>query len=168
MTRNLGKTFADLGHILGVCPCCGELFYLSEARPYLAGKPPLSILDRIRNTERQLDRQEERLAEVEMALRQKAAAAGLRTAKRLLKKIDPVFSGAGYDPQDVKVIFDPVTYVVFNGMSRDNLRDIVLLARAPESTAAERLHASINRSIKNGNIEFRTLRVDDTGNLAER
>ena len=82
MTRNLGKTFEELGHILGVCPCCAELFYLSEARPYLSGKQPHSIVDRVRSTERQLDRQEENLAEIEMTLRQRAAAAGRRRQRR--------------------------------------------------------------------------------------
>jgi predicted Holliday junction resolvase-like endonuclease len=38
------------------------------------------------------------------------------------------FSGSGYDPHDVKVIFDPVAYVAFNGMSLEHLREIVLLA----------------------------------------
>jgi predicted Holliday junction resolvase-like endonuclease len=94
--------------------------------------------------------------------------AGLRTAKKLLKKIDPVFSGAGYDPQDVKVIFDPVTYVVFNGMSRRKLRDILLLAKPPENIATERLHSSIQGAIQKGNLEFKTLRVDDEGTVAQR
>src|SRR5438046_1595160 len=127
MSADIRTTFRELGHILGVCPCCGNMFYLSETRPYLSGKQPRSIVDQLRAAERRLECQEERLDLIESALREKAAAAGLRTAKRLLKKIDPVFSGAGYDPHDVKVIFDPVTYVVFNGMSRRRLRDIVLL-----------------------------------------
>jgi predicted Holliday junction resolvase-like endonuclease len=83
-----------------------------------------------------LDDEEQKLANIEASLREKAAAAGLRTAKKLLKKIDPVFSGGGYDPHDVKVIFDPVPYVVFSGMSRGQIRDIVLLARPPETTGS--------------------------------
>lgn len=169
MSNSLGSTFKELGQVLGVCPCCGDLFYLSEARPYLDGKqPPHSIIDTIRSAERKLEREEEKLAEIELALREKAASAGLRTAKRLLKKIDPVFSGAGYDPHDVKVIFDPITYVVFNGMSRDKLRDIVLLAPPPANSATEKLHKSIDQAISRGNLEFKTLQVDDLGNIASR
>src|SRR5438045_3787825 len=36
----------------------------------------------------------------------------------------PVFSGSGYDPQDVKVMFDPVTYVVFHGMSQGDVTEV--------------------------------------------
>ena len=94
--------------------------------------------------------------------------AGLRAAKKTLKKIDPVFSGSGYNPHDVKVIFDPVTYIVFNGIGTGRLREIVMLAHPPESATGERLHNSIRTAVKDGNFEFRTLHVDKDGNIATR
>jgi predicted Holliday junction resolvase-like endonuclease len=168
MAINLAVMFRELSNILGVCPCCGEMFYLSETRPYLAGKRPQSEVDSIRAAERRLERGEEKLDRLESSLREKAAIAGLRTAKRMLKKIDPVFSGSGYDPHDVKVIFDPVTYVVFNGMSVNRLRDIVLLSKPAESAAVERMHKSIEETVRKGNFEFRTLHIDDRGTVAQR
>jgi predicted Holliday junction resolvase-like endonuclease len=157
MTTGLGTSFRELGHILAVCPCCGELLYLSEARPYLAGEQPKSIVDALRSAERRLDRAEEELSAIEGALRESAAKAGLRTTKKLLKKIDPVFTGAGYDPQDVKVIFDPVTYVIFDGLAKDNIRKVALLATPAEDTATERVHRSIDQAVKSGNFAFKTL-----------
>ena len=168
MLGDLGQAFGELGNILGVCPCCGDLFYLPETRPYLVGRQPHSIVDRLRRAEERLAREEEQLAEVELILREKAASAGLRTAKKLLKKIDPVFGGAGFDPHDVKVIFDPVTYVVFNGMSKGTIREIVLLAAHPQSSATERLYTSIERSINRGDIQFQTLQVGNDGKVASR
>jgi predicted Holliday junction resolvase-like endonuclease len=168
MADGLDKTFGELGHILGVCPCCGDLFYLSETRPYLAGKQPHSVVDQIRAAEQRLERAEEKLAEMEADLREQAAVAGLRTAKKLLKKIDPVFSGAGYDPHDVKVILHPVTYVVFNGMSQGKVRDIVLLAKNPEDKGSEKIQASIGKAVRGGNFEFRTLHVDNDGKVVHR
>jgi predicted Holliday junction resolvase-like endonuclease len=93
---------------------------------------------------------------------------GLRTAKSALKKIDPVFSGAGYNPHDVRVIFDPVTFVIFDGMGSGRLREIVLLAKGAESGSGERLQNSIKRAVKAGNYEFRTLHVDKEGKVAAR
>jgi predicted Holliday junction resolvase-like endonuclease len=170
MASDLAGIFGGLGHILAVCPCeeCRELFYLSEARPFLQGKQPHSIVDRLRAEEHRLDAAEEKLLQLEGALREKAARAGLKTTKKLLKKIDPVFSGAGYDPQDVKVIFDPVTYVVFDGMSDGNISDIALLARPPEDVSTERLQKSIASVIKTGNFEFKTLHVDNEGTVVSR
>lgn len=167
-TPNIGRLFAELGRILCVCPECSELFYLSEARPYLAGKQPHSVIDELRTEENRLSRAEEKLDEIEDALRETAAKAGLRAAKQALKKIDPMFSGAGYNPHDVRVIFDPVTYVVFNGMGTGRLREIVLLGRPPENTRAERLQRSIEGAIRKGNLEFKTLHVGKDGSVAHR
>jgi predicted Holliday junction resolvase-like endonuclease len=127
---------------------------------------PASDLDRLRADERRLEEAEEKLDEIESDLRETAARAGLKATKRLLRKIDPVFSGAGYDPQDVKVIFNPVTYIVFDGMSQRKLNRIQLLAKLPENGAAERMQNSIAQAIKRGNVEFRTLRVDSRGGIS--
>src|SRR5438270_2040004 len=159
----LAKVFDALAQLMGVCPCCGELFYVSEARPFYDGRKPQSVLDRLRAEERRLDDAEEQLDEVETNLRETAARAGLQATKRLLRKIDPVFSGAGYDPQDVKVIFNPVTYVVFDGMSQRKLSKIQLLATPPQTGATERIQNSIEQAVNRGNVEFRTLRVDSRG-----
>jgi predicted Holliday junction resolvase-like endonuclease len=162
----LAKLFGELGQLMGVCPCCGELFYVSEARPFYDAQKPRSVLDGLREEEHRLDRAEEKLDEIETDLREAAARAGLQATKRLLRKIDPVFSGSGYDPQDVKVIFNPVTYVVFDGMSQRKLRSIQLLARPPENVTTERMQNSIEQAIDRGRVELRTLRVDDRGRLS--
>ena len=75
-------------------------------------------------------------------------------------------TGSGYDPQDVKVIFNPVTYVVFDGMSQRKLKNIQLLARPPQNGGMERPHTSIEQAVKRGNVEFRTLRVDTQGRIS--
>jgi predicted Holliday junction resolvase-like endonuclease len=165
MSDGIAKVFDALAQLMGVCPCCGELFYVSEARPYYDGQKPQSALDRFRVEERRLEQAEQKLDEIESALRQTAAKAGLQATKRLLRKIDPVFSGAGYDPQDVKVIFNPVTYVVFDGISQRNLSRIQLLARPPQNRATERIQNSIEQAVTRGNVEFRTLRVDRGGRV---
>jgi hypothetical protein len=59
MTTNVAALFSQLGHVLCVCPHCEDLFYLSESRPYLAGRQPRSIVDTLRAEEDKLDRAEE-------------------------------------------------------------------------------------------------------------
>jgi predicted Holliday junction resolvase-like endonuclease len=166
MSDDIAKLFDTLAQLMGVCPTCGELFYVSEARPYYDGQKPQSALDRLRTEESRLERAEEKLDEIESDLRETAATAGLQATKRLLRKIDPVFSGAGYDPQDVKVIFNPVTYVVFDGMSQRKLSKIQLLATPPQTGATERIQNSIEQAVNRGNVEFRTLRVDNRGRVS--
>src|SRR5437764_8793183 len=111
MAASIGEIFGALGQLMTVCPDCGELFYVSEAHPYYEGQKPRSSLDKLRCEESRLEEAEERLDDLEVKLRERAARAGLRATKRLLRKIEPVFSGCGYDPQEVKVMVNPVTYV---------------------------------------------------------
>src|SRR5438093_1310325 len=132
MTASIGKVFGGLAHLMGVCPCCGEVFYVAEARPYYEGEKPRSLLDQLRAEEHRLQQAEQRLDELEWKLRKRAVKSGLLAAKRLLRKIDPIFSGSGYDPQDVRVMFDPVTYIVFNGMTQGEVTEVQLLATPPQ------------------------------------
>ncbi len=166
MASEIATIFGSLGELMALCPCCGELFYVSEARPYYDGQKPQSALDRLRAEERRLERAEEKLDEIESNLRETAAKAGLQATKRLLRKIDPVFSGSGYDPQDVKVIFNPITYVVFDGMAEGKLKKVQLLARPADNRATERIQNSIEQALQHGNLEFRTLRVDGQGRIS--
>jgi predicted Holliday junction resolvase-like endonuclease len=166
MSNRLATIFGQIGRIVTVCPECDNIFYLSEARPYLKGEQPRSIVDKLRAAARRLEREEERLDLVEAAVRARSQASGRKTAKALLKKIDPVFSGSGVDPQDVKVIFHPVSYIVFDGLAEGSLREVTLLANATEDVATQRVHASIEKAISKGNFEFRTLRVDSAGQVS--
>ena len=166
MTTSIGEIFGALGQLMTVCPCCGELFYLSEAHPYYEGHKPHSSLDKLRAEERRLEEAEQRLDDLEGVLRERAARAGLRATKRLLQKIDPIFSGSGYDPQDVKVMFHPVTYVVFDGMAKGEVKEVQLLAMPPQNQLSEQVQSSIEQAVIQGNFEFRTLRVDDRGRVA--
>ena len=162
---SLASLFGQLNRIMTVCPNpeCGELFYLAEANPYPSLKQEKSIIDRIRAEELKLENLEEQLALAESALRQKAAKLGLRAAKKALRTIDPVFSGSGYDPQDVKVLFDPITYVVFDGLAGRSVKQIVLLTEPAEDRETEQIHRSIESTVKAGNVDFHTMRVDGSG-----
>jgi predicted Holliday junction resolvase-like endonuclease len=168
MKATVGAIFSEFAHILGICPRCGALFRLGDVRPYLIGKRPHSILDDLDAAEARIDRAMERLDEQEAMLRARAKEAGLKQAKRQLRKIDPIFSGSNLDPQDVRVIFDPVEYVVFDGMQREHLRRILLLGHPPASREAERVQRSLSRAIGKGNVDFKTLRVTPEGALELR
>jgi predicted Holliday junction resolvase-like endonuclease len=82
-----------------------------------------------------------------------------------LKKLDPIFSGRKIDPQDVKVIFDPVEYIVFDGIHKEKIKKIKLIGRKPKSKKEENIEKSINKAIKQGDYNFKVLRIDKNGNI---
>jgi predicted Holliday junction resolvase-like endonuclease len=165
MATTLSAVFSQFSHIFGICPCCGEPFSLSDVRPHLKERRPRSVFDEIGEEEERIDRAVERLGTQEVMLRAKAKEAGMKQAKKRLCEMDSVFSGARLDPQDVKVIFDPVEYIVFDGMKQGQLRRILLLSQPPTNSARERILTSIAQTIQKGNLAFKTLRVLAGGEL---
>lgn len=167
--------------ILGICPCCGEFFRLSDAKIGFSSssvkKSPyqeyLLEQNRVNKLEKKVDaaetryynykeKQEEKLEHE----REKARESGRRKVKSTLKKIDPVFSGNGFNPQDVKVIFDPVEYIVFSRLNSSlPVNGIHFVSHEPTTKRQEKIMEHISKVIDKGNIEFEVIRVKKDGSL---
>jgi predicted Holliday junction resolvase-like endonuclease len=125
--------------------------------------------------ERQVANHDDRLSAAEVrfdeTLKQQKEALvleGRRKAKKRLRKVDPVFSARGIDPQDVKVLFEPVEYVIFHGLNSTGVRSLEFVSRPPETRSQEVTVTAVDRAIRNGNVEFETLHLRDDGSLEVR
>jgi len=178
--NNLLLFIDNLKNILGICPCCGELFLLTDARLifeekkenkskyglYLSSKKELDLLKlKIDKMEISLEKLEEKHEAMLNEIREKSRSAGRRDAKKTLKKLDPVFSGRNIDPQDVKVLFDPIEYIVFDGMYNKSIKKIELIGRRPKTKKEENIEKSINKAIKQGDYNFNVLLIDKDGKI---
>lgn len=164
MNSEIMAFFTVQRQIFGICPCCGELFRLSDADISVKNKFKSDWLDALERRADHLDTKEERLQERKSEMQEKAKAIGRRKAVKFVKRIDPVFTPRKLDPDDAKVIFHPVDYMVFNGMSqRDIVNKIVFLDRIDVQDA--RLQKSIEKAIEKRNYEWQTLRVLDDGKV---
>ena len=156
--------------IFGICTCCGEFFRLSDCKVYQEAKAPTDWLDKLEKDERRIDLEEEKLTEALEELKQAARVKGRNTANRMVKQVDKVFHPQKLNPDDAKVIFHPVDYVVFNGM-KDNktegLKNILLLDGEKRSTEGKKIQKSIMKAVDKGNYEWITLRVENDGGIKE-
>lgn len=168
------QTIDGIQEILAICPCCGEIFRLVEGKFIFPQKRPktceylelIALEGNLSAEEDRLASAEERFEEKLRAQRQKFVELGRRRAKKKLKKIDPTFSAKGIDPQDVKVIFDPVEYLIFHGLNSEDGVDLVeFVSRTPDSKTKELIVKSIDKTIKNGDVEFETLHMRDDGSF---
>ena len=159
--------------IYGTCPCCGEIFHLSEAKfQFPEEKEKHDPIFKMKQYENKVVKAESRFemyeTRVEETLEQeleKARRKGQLLADRRLKEIDPLFSGRGIDPQDVKTIFDPVDFIAFRGMNSDSeiITRIEFITFEPGYKKQEETIKSIQTAINRGNLEFRSIRVDKEG-----
>jgi predicted Holliday junction resolvase-like endonuclease len=168
------QTIEGVQELLGICPCCGEIFRLVEGKFIFPQSRPkaceylelVAIERKYADEEDRLTAAEERFEESLERRRTKLREKGRRRAKSRLRHIDPTFSARDIDPQDVKVIFDPVEYVIFHGLKSGTGVDLVeFVSRAPSSRTQEATVKSIDRTVRNGNVEFETLHMSDDGSF---
>jgi predicted Holliday junction resolvase-like endonuclease len=125
-------------------------------------------MDKLDLESQRIDKVEERIEEKQEAMREKGREKGRKEASRLIRKIDRVFTPRKLNPDDAKVVFHPIDYVVFNGMKDgSSIKNIVLLDRITNSPDHRNLQKSIEKTIERGNYDWLTLRVLGDGSIKE-
>jgi len=167
MTNNqLLKFFQLQRQIFGVCPHTGNIFRLSDCHIYVKKKPEPDWLQQIETAQAKITSAEEKLDEKEEGIREKARIAGRNEASKMVRKIDKIFHPLKLNPDDSKVIFHPVDYIVFNGMKSGQMKNLILMDKA-KGNKDKRLQQSIQKVIEKRNYEWITLRVEDNGNIKQ-
>lgn len=166
MKPSLVASFQDFRRILGVCPCCGEIFRLTDLKLSYRARPRATWLDDLEAAEDRQGRAEDRFDVEEEEIRERARKRGRQQLPRLLRKAEPIFACRGYSPQDAKPLFDPVDYIIFAGMNGSSLvRRIVLFDGPALNAARERVQRSIQRALAAGNYGWRTVRMGKDGRI---
>ncbi|MCX6293954.1 MAG: hypothetical protein NT127_06640 [Sphingobacteriales bacterium] len=157
--------------IFGICPCCDEFIRLSDCKIYKDERKSSDWLDKLGNEERKLDTLEAQITEDLKFYNEEAREKGRKEANKKMKKVDKIFTPQKLNPDDAKVIFHPVDFVVFNGMKNGSngeaLKNIILLDGERKSTEHKQVQNSIIQTIENESYEWITLRVDEDGNISE-
>jgi predicted Holliday junction resolvase-like endonuclease len=155
--------------IFGMCPSpdCGAIFRLSDCQLSVRKRPLRDWRDSLDQADARLAKLEEDLEGKAAAIRERAREKGRRQALLAVRRIDPIFSPRRLNPDDAKVIFHPVDFVVFNGMKTgERIKSIILLDREGVSSEQRKLQKTIERTVEKGRYEWQTLRVGDDGTIA--
>ncbi|MDB6105349.1 MAG: Endonuclease related to archaeal Holliday junction resolvase [Gammaproteobacteria bacterium] len=162
---NAVHLFQDFQRIYGFCACCGEPFRLSDATLFYRASPPRTPWDDLDAEYARLERAEERLFNDTARLREKAQEAGRKEMERRLHGLMSFFRRQRISLRDMKLLFHPVDYVVFHGLSDGRCSEVEFLDCEPVSTAHERLQQSIGKTIDAGNYSWITMRIADDGQV---
>lgn len=82
-------------------------------------------------------------------------------------RIVPNFKQVAGNTRDIKVIGHPVKFVSFDGKDRGEVKQIRFIDYPPESSTHERMLRSIEDTLQKGNVEWKTLRIDESGRVGE-
>jgi len=175
-------------YIFGVCPCCKKIFQLTDCAVNIPGiKITFKQLHNIVKEREKLDkrrdafesredkyyenneRYQNRLDEFKTSdkiIEKRVRRSGRKLALKKIGKIDKVFSQKNIDPRDTRLIFSPVEFVIFNGLTEyKRIDSLLLLGKQPESSCQEKILNSIGKVIKTGNLEFTQIRIDENGKV---
>ncbi len=155
-------------NIFGICRRSGEIFRLSDCKVFLRTKPKRDWKDELDHESDRLDRMKERLEQKEEQLREPARKKGRIQALQMIKSLDPVFTPRNLNPDDAKVLFHPVDYVVFNGMKAASMKNVLLLDRSGATGDRRALQQSIEKTVNRGSYEWVTISIDDDGKVHEK
>lgn len=155
-------------NIFGLCPLCGEIFRLSDIKISYRRKFLMDWHDQLGAKEEKISDKEAKLVETLRVIREKATEHARRVLlPKLLRRVDPLFTSLGYFPQDAKAIFDPIDFVIFDGMNRDeNVRRIVFMDHETENRDQRIIQKSIEKTIEKERYEWETIRISSkTGEI---
>ncbi|MDR3611399.1 MAG: Holliday junction resolvase-like protein [Ignavibacteriaceae bacterium] len=168
MKNDILKYFKIQRQIFGICPHSEQFFRLSECKLFFKDRPKNDWMDEINDQSNKLDLLEDKISELEEKLREIARAKGRILANKLVRKIDPLFIPRKLNPDDAKVIFHPVDFVVFNGMKTGpSIKNILFLDRECKNKDQKGLQKSIEKVVEKENYEWITLRVQEDGVIRE-
>jgi len=165
MKSELIKFFAIQRQIFGVCTCCGEIFRLSDANVYIKKKPVPDWMNKLDQSNARLDKTEEKINSEEIEVREIAREKGRVAADKVTKKIDKIFYPNNYNPDDAKVMFHPVDFLVFNGMKKNDITNLVLFDREVKDRGQKALQKSIEKTVIRENYEWITMHVSEDGSI---
>ena len=169
MNSELVKFFSIQRQIFGVCPCCQEIFRLSDCNVYLKKKPTRDWMDKLEAAELRIEKLENTISETKEQVREEARKKGRRSAARSARKVDKIFKPNNYNADDAKVLFHPVDFLIFNGMkARDEIQNLVLFDRKVKGKDAKALQRSIENSVNRERYEWITMHVDENGEVEYR
>jgi predicted Holliday junction resolvase-like endonuclease len=120
--------------------------------------------DRFENEVDKRVRKRERQIRVDAITKSRAGQLG-----KTLEKIVPMFPGFGHHPYDVRPIFDPIDFVVFDGYYQGAVTDIVFVEFKTGQSRLNPMQGSIKAAVKGKRIHFeeKRLKKDDLRKLTD-
>jgi len=142
----------------------------SDLRLQYAGKVPETWLDKHETTLKNQQKKEDEFKEKEKGMRKKATEKGRAQVPELVRQcFDKNLAKLPYDPYDIKALWHPIDFVIFNGLNRFNekksdvIDDIVLISKKSKDKELNGVRKTVKETVENEKYNWRIARVTDRG-----
>ncbi len=166
MVSSLLEMFNYFKTILCMCPNCNNLLRLSELHLRSKDRAPRTWLDDYELRVQKIENQENKFSQIETELREKSKERGRAQVPKLISKsMDPKFAKLKFDPYDIKALLHPIDFVVFDGMNKGSMNQVVLLSRKTSNPYLQKLHHGIAKAVQQKDYDWQVVRVSQDGNV---
>ena len=153
--------------IFGICPCCGEIFRLSDIKISYRKSFAKDWYEKLRKQEEKLGQDQMVIEQTLKEIRKKEIdKVRKQYLPRMLSQVDPLFTPLGYYPQDVKAVFDPLDFVIFDGMNREgDVKRVVFMDENSNDEQIRQVQSSIETAVQKGRYDFQSVRLTKDGQI---
>jgi predicted Holliday junction resolvase-like endonuclease len=149
-----------------MCPECGGISRLGDLQLRTVEKAPRTWLDDYDLKVEKADEQEAKFEEEEEEIREKARERGRAQVPHLIRKaMGTQFAKLNYNPYDIKALLHPVDLVVFDGMTEQEMKNVVFLSKSNPSQYLQTLQNGVVKSINNKAYDWKVVRVSQDGQV---
>ncbi len=147
--------------IYGYCPNsdCGEPFPLRHALLFYADEPlPERAREVLAEWKDELGERKRGLGDARRLARQQSEQRAIDVnLGKILEKIAPVFDGFGYSARDCRALFEPIDYVVFQGLARRRqVEALVFVDIKTGGGGLNRHQRQVRDAVNDGRVQWMT------------
>jgi len=163
--ENDGKTIISLlkkGGFYTECPRCGEQVSLRQADIFCNDDFTPQADELYRKKLQEISDRKKELRKLKTIIGQRSE----RTAQAvnigyILERIAPTLPSFHFEHTDCRSIFDPIDYMVFQGLSRHGLVDRIVFADIKTGQAKlSKKQKNIRDAVQNGKVEWKTYKPE--------
>ena len=160
------SSFTNNQMILCVCPKCRNISRFSDLRIISTKKTPETWLDVFDKKLASLQTKEDDFSSKEVAIRKEAAEKARKQLPKLIKKVlSDQISSLKFNPYDIKPILYPIDYVIYDGMEKGAIDNVIFLHNKNKNSKMRELHKSIHTTVENEEYDWKVARISREGNL---
>ena len=149
-----------------MCPKCNEIVRLSDLQLRAKGKAPRTWLDDYQVNVEKADEIEAKFEEEKEKIKEEARERGRAQVPELVRQsLDEKFAKLSYNPYDIKALLHPIDFVVFDGMTNEEMKNVVLLAKSTTNQYLQTIHNNIARTVEDKNYDWKVVRVSQDGQV---
>ena len=160
------SSFTNNQMILCICPKCSSVSRFSDLRIISTKKTPETWLDGFEKKLTNFQAKEEDFSSKEAAIRKEAAEKARKQLPILIKKsLSDQIASLKFNPYDIKPILYPIDYVIYDGMEKGAIDNVIFLHNKNKNAKMNELHKSIHTTVENEEYDWKVARISREGSL---